>query len=410
MIFFIYNLIVLILVPVLLTRLFFKSFNDKHYLKNIQNRLGFYKEKGCDQAVWFHAVSLGEVISSEGLINNIIKDHNIVLTVSTPTGYRQAKKIFNERVRVVYAPWDFYFFINNFINYFKPSALVIFETEIWPSMISLSSSKGLPIILSNARLSKESNDKYSRMSFFMKKIFQKITLILAQSKKHEDRFIKLGVNKNNIEKVGSLKFDIKLSHTENIKRDNNIIIAVSTHPGEEEIICNVFKDLMEYKSSLKCVLVPRHPERSENVSKIFTKNEINNVIQDSIPNTFNENEVTILKGIGFLNNLYKMANIAFIGGSLSKSYGGHNIIEASANQCPFIIGPHMKNFEDVVDQYIRQSGCIQLKDASELYDAFIRLLNNDELKVNMIDNSLKVFENNQGSLEKQYNYINKLLN
>ena len=83
----------------------------------------------------------------------------------------------------------------------------------------------------------------------MKKIFQKITLILAQSKKHEDRFIKLGVNKNNIEKVGSLKFDIKLSHTENIKRDTNIIIAVSTHPGEEEIICNVFKDLMEYKSS-----------------------------------------------------------------------------------------------------------------------------------------------------------------
>ena len=161
---------------------------------------------------------------------------------------------------------------------------------------------------------------------------------------------------------------------------------------------------------MKCVLVPRHPERSENVSKIFTKNGINNVIQDSIPNTFNENEVTILRGIGFLNNLYKMASIAFIGGSLFKSYGGHNIIEASVNQCPFIIGPHMKNFEDVVDQYIRQSGCIQLKDASELYDAFIRLLNDDELKINMVDNSLKVFEKNQGSLEKQYNYINKLLN
>ena len=410
MIFFIYNLIVLILLPALLIRVIFKSFKDVDYLKNITNRIGLYKEKGFDGVVWFHAVSLGEVIASEGLIKNIIKDHKLVLTVSTPTGFRQANKIFDDRVKVVYAPWDFYFFINNFINHFKPSALIIFETEIWPSMIHVSSSKGLPIILSNARLSKESNDKYSRMSFFMKKIFQKITLILAQSKKHEDRFIKLGVNKNNIEKVGSLKFDIKLSHTLNIKRDNNIIVAVSTHPGEEEIICNVFKDLMEYKSSLKCVLVPRHPERSENVSKIFTKNEINNVIQDSIPSTFNENEVTILKGIGFLNNLYKMANIAFIGGSLSKSYGGHNIIEASANQCPFIIGPHMKNFEDVVDQYIRQSACIQLKDASELYDAFIRLLNDDELKINMIDNSLKVFEKNQGSLEKQYNYINKLLN
>ncbi len=203
MIFFIYNLIVLIFLPVLIIRLFLKSFNDKDYLKNISNRLGFYKEKGFEQVVWFHAVSLGEVISSERLINNITKEHNIVLTVSTPTGFRQANKIFDEKVIVVYAPWDFYVFIKRFINHFKPIALVIFETEIWPSMISLSSSKGLPIILSNARLSKESNDRYMRMNFFMKAIFHKITLVLAQSSKHVDRFIELGVENNNVKEVGS---------------------------------------------------------------------------------------------------------------------------------------------------------------------------------------------------------------
>jgi len=167
---------------------------------------------------------------------------------------------------------------------------------------------------------------------------------------------------------------------------------------------------MEYESSLKCVLVPRHPERSENVRKIFTENKINSVIKEGIPDTFNTNEVTIIKGIGFLNSLYRMASIAFIGGSLSKSYGGHNIIEASANKCPFIVGPYMKNFEDIVDQYIHHNGCVQLKDSTELYDAFLKLLNDDELKTNMVNNSLKVFEGNQGSLEKQYNYINKLLN
>ena len=396
--------------PALLIRVLFKSFKDIDYLKNITNRLGSYKEKGFDGVVWFHAVSLGEVIASESLIHNIIKDHKLVLTVSTPTGFRQANKIFDDRVKVVYAPWDFYFFINNFINHFKPSALIIFETEIWPSMISLSSSKGLPIILSNARLSKESNDRYMRMNFFMKAIFQKITLVLAQSSKHVDRFIKLGVDNKNVKKVGSLKFDIKLSNIQNIERDKNIIIAVSTHPGEEEIICNVFKDLMEYESSLKCVLVPRHPERSENVRKIFTENKINSVIKDVIPDTFNANEVTIIEGIGFLNSLYRMASIAFIGGSLLKPYGGHNIIEASVNKCPFIVGPYMKNFEDIVDQYIHHNGCVQLKDSAELYDAFLKLLNDDELKTNMVNNSLKVFEGNQGSLEKQYNYINKLLN
>ena len=412
MIFFIYNLIVLILLPALLIRVLFKSFKDIDYLKNITNRLGFYKEKGFDGVVWFHAVSLGEVIASESLIHNIIKDHKLVLTVSTPTGLRQANKIFDDRVKVVYAPWDFYFFINNFINHFKPSALIIFETEIWPSMIHVSSSKGLPIILCNARLSKESHDKYLHMNFFMREIFQKITLVLAQSSKHVDRFITLGVNNNNIKKVGSLKFDAKiLSDTsENIERDKNIIIAVSTHPGEEEIICNVYRDLINLYGSLKLVLVPRHPERSESVSEVFTENKVKNVIHEGMPNIFNENEVTIIKGIGFLNTLYKMANISFIGGSLLKDYGSHNIIEASANRCPFIVGPYMKNFEDIMNQYIHHNGCIQLNDSSELYDSFVTLLNDNELKQNMVDNSSKVFEDNKGSLEKQYNYINKILN
>ena len=146
------------------------------------------------------------------------------------------------------------------------------------------------------------------------------------------------------------------------------------------------------------------------MSEVFTENKIKNVIHEGMPNIFNENEVTIIKGIGFLNTLYKMANISFIGGSLLKDYGGHNIIEASANRCPFIVGPYMKNFEDIMNQYIHHNGCIQLNDSSELYDSFVTLLNDNELKQNMVDNSSKVFEDNKGSLEKQYNYINKILN
>ena len=411
MIFFLYNLIILILLPLIFVRLLLRSLKDADYRKNLMHRIGVYGSLNNKNSVWFHAVSLGEVISSENLINKILDKNKVILSVSTPTGFRQAKKIFKNRLEVVYAPWDFYFFVNNFIRNFKPKALIIFETEIWPSMIKNSSALGLPIILANARLSKDSNDKYFQMKFFLKNVLNKFTLILAQSKNHVDRFHKLGVNLDKIKEVGSLKFD-KNENQENfelIHKDKSLIIATSTHEGEEEIICKVFSRLMEKKASLRSVLIPRHPERSESLSKMLTKKGIKNIVVNRIPETFKNGEITIIKGIGFLNNLYSMANVAFIGGSLLKEYGGHNIIEASSNKCSFIVGPYMKNFEDIMEQYINNKACIQIKHASELYDALYKLISDDDFRENMVDNGIKLIENNKGSLEKQYNYIKTYL-
>ena len=411
MIFFLYNLIILILLPLIFVRLLLKSIKDSDYRKNLHHRLGIYKNSTDKGLVWFHAVSLGEVISSENLINKILEKDKVILSVSTPTGLRQAQKIFNSRLQVVYAPWDFYLFVNNFLKNFKPKALIIFETEIWPSMIKNSSASGLTVILANARLSKDSNEKYFRMNFFIKDVLDKITLILAQSKNHVKRFNKLGADQNIIKEVGSLKFDIKENAIDigSIDADKNFIIATSTHEGEEEIICEVFKDLMDKNNSLRLALIPRHPERSESIGKMLNKKGIKNSVFNQIPETFKIGEITIIKGIGFLNKLYSMAEVAFIGGSLLKEYGGHNIIEASANKCSFIVGPFMKNFEDIMEQYITYGACIQLKKPIELSDAFEKLMHDDDFRKNMIDKGTKLIENNKGSLEKQYNYISKYL-
>ncbi len=411
MIFFLYNLIILILLPLIFVRLLLKSIKDTDYRKNLHHRLGIYKNPTDEDLVWFHAVSLGEVISSENLINKILEKDKVILSVSTPTGLRQAQKIFNNRLQVVYAPWDFYLFVNNFLKNFKPKALIIFETEIWPSMIKNSSAYGLTVILANARLSKDSNEKYFRMNFFIKDVLDKITLILAQSKNHVKRFNKLGADKKIIKEVGSLKFDIKENVTDigPIDAVKNFIIATSTHEGEEEIICKVFKDLMDKNNSLRLALIPRHPERSESIGKMLNKKGIKNSVFNQIPETFKIGEITIIKGIGFLNKLYSMAEVAFIGGSLLKEYGGHNIIEASANKCSFIVGPFMKNFEDIMEQYITYGACIQLKNPIELSDAFEKLMHDDDFRKNMIDKGTKLIENNKGSLEKQYNYISKYL-
>ncbi|MDA7857344.1 hypothetical protein N9B16_02615 [Gammaproteobacteria bacterium] len=146
------------MIPILIIRILFRSFNDKDYRSNFLNRFGIYNSK-TNNSVWFHAVSLGEVISSAKIVNEILENHDVVLSVSTPTGLREANKIFGSRLKVVYAPWDFILFTSGFFRSFNPKALILFETEIWPSMISIAHSKNIPIILSNARMSEKSYKK-----------------------------------------------------------------------------------------------------------------------------------------------------------------------------------------------------------------------------------------------------------
>ena len=410
--FFLYNFILILLLPLIISRLIIRSLKDRDYIKNISNRFGIYKNETESNPVWFHAVSLGEVISSETLIKKILNDNKVVLSVSTPTGYRQAKKIFGNSLQIVYAPWDIYFFVKNFLKKFNPKALIIFETEIWPSMIKASSAKKIPIFLTNARLSQESNSKYSNIKFFVKEVVELFTLVLAQTNKHYDRFVSLGIDKDKIKIVGSIKFDKdnKIEKKESSVRDPNLIIATSTHPGEEEIISKVFKKLASIDNSLKFVLVPRHPERADSIGTIFKNEGSDCMILEDIPSSFDSNKIFILKGIGFLDTLYKSASLAFVGGSMLKDYGGHNIIEASANGCPFIVGPYMKNFEDVISLFLEEEACIQIENSDELYDSCKKLIFDEELRQNMVDNAYKVVENNRGSMEKQYNYLKEYLN
>ena len=409
---FFYNCLVLILLPFMVIRIFLKSIKDKDYVKNLENRFGIYTEEPKKNPVWFHAVSLGEVISSQSLVNKILKKDNIILSVSTPTGLREAKKIYQDKLQIVYAPWDFVLFVDRFLNYFNPKALILFETEIWPIFINSSSKRNLPIILSNARLSESSYKRYKSLRLFIKYILGKFSIILVQSKKHADRFKGIGANKDVIHEVGSVKFD-SVMRGDKPQIVNNMgadfILATSTHEGEDEIIIDSFTELRKELSNIKMVIVPRHPERSPSISDILNKNKIKNAIYKDLPKAFNENEVIVIGQTGLLNELYLMAKVSFIGGSLKSKYGGHNIIEAASNMCSFIVGPYMRNFEDVLDLFISEDACIKLNHPNELSLAFKELLDNDVLRKTMIDKALKVINENKGSTEKQFEYIQNIL-
>ncbi len=410
---FFYNCIVLILLPILITRLIFKNLQDKDYLKNFTNRLGFYKIKSYQNTIWFHAVSLGEVISSQKIIKKLLKDNKVILSVSTPTGLREAKRIYGQNLLVVYAPWDFSIFVKSFLNKFRPKALILFETEIWPSMIHACWKNNIPVILSNARLSESSYKKYEFISVFINSTLNKLSLILVQSHEHASRFKALGINSDIIFKVGSTKFDLESDNefeTSDINLCHDFILAASTHKGEDELIISSYLKLKEEFKDLKLVLVPRHPERANTIKGMLERKNMDSEISSDIKFNLNKHDVVVINATGLLNILYKRAKVSFIGGSLFSKYGGHNIIEPAFNKSPFIVGPHMKNFEDVLSLFLKKDACIQLKSPLQLYDAFKKLLNNDELRTHMIDNAIRVVSENKGSSNQQYKYIKHLIN
>ena len=410
---FFYNCIILILLPILITRLIFKNLQDKDYLKNFTNRLGFYKIKSYQNTIWFHAVSLGEVISSQKIVKKLLKDNKVILSVSTPTGLREAKKIYGQNLLVVYAPWDFSIFVKSFLNKFRPKALILFETEIWPSMIHACWKNNIPVILSNARLSESSYKKYEFISVFINSTLNKLSLILVQSHEHASRFKALGINNDIIFKVGSTKFDLESENkfeTSDINLCHDFILAASTHKGEDELIISSYLKLKEEFKDLKLVLVPRHPERANTIKDILKRKNMDSEISSDIKFNLNKHDVVVINATGLLNILYKRAKVSFIGGSLFSKYGGHNIIEPAFNKSPFIVGPHMKNFEDVLSLFLKKDACIQLKSPEQLHDALKKLLNNDELRTHMIDNAIRVVSENKGSSNQQYKYIKHLIN
>ena len=410
---FFYNCIILILLPILIIRLIFKNLQDKDYLKNFSNRLGFYKIKSYQNTIWFHAVSLGEVISSQKIVKKLLEDNKVILSVSTPTGLREAKKIYGQNLLVVYAPWDFSIFVKSFLNKFRPKALILFETEIWPSMIHACWKNNIPVILSNARLSESSYKKYEFISVFINSTLNKLSLVLAQSHEHASRFKALGINNDIIFKVGSTKFDLESDNefeTSDINLCHDFILAASTHKGEDELIISSYLKLKEEFKDLKLVLVPRHSERANTIKDILKSKNMNSVISSDVKFNLNKHDVIVINATGLLNILYKRAKVSFIGGSLFSKYGGHNIIEPAFNKSPFIVGPHMKNFEDVLSLFLKKDACIQLKSPVQLYDAYKKLLNNDELRTHMIDNAMRVVSENKGSSNQQFKYIKHLIN
>ena len=397
--------------PFMVGRILLKSMKDSDYKKHFLNRFGIYENAhNLKDIVWFHAVSLGEVISSKKIVKTIAKENNVVLSVTTPTGLREAKKIFGLDIEIVYAPWDLKCFISNYFKTYEPKSLILFETEIWPNMITQSFKNKIPIILSNGRMSDSSYKRYKKFNFLSNKVFQKISHAFVQSEAHKERFNLLGIDNHKISNTGSVKFDVEIN--QNPLRNiigNKILLAARTHKKEDEIVIKSYIQLLEENEDLKLIIVPRHPDRAELIQSLLDNLKLDSTLCKEIPQDFSNNNVYVIKATGLLKKLYSIATLSYVGGSLFKEYGGHNIIEPASQRCPFIVGPFMKNFLDIVNDFKNHDACIQIQNEKELFNAFQTLLSDDELRDDMSTRAAEVCLRSQGSLQEQCNTILKII-
>ena len=399
----IYNFFILIFIPIFVLRIIFKSTVDSGYRKFFFNRFGFSLEGfpvNKKKVIWFHSVSLGEVIGSQGLIKKLSQNFNIVLTTSTPTGLRKAKDIYSKNIVIHYAPWDLIFIIKRFINFYKPHAILVFETELWPNMISMAYKKNIPFYLMNGRLSEKSYQRYALYSWLFREVFQRISFLFVQTSTHKERFLKLGIKEDQIEIAGSVKFDITRKDIQP-KNVGKFILAASTHPGEEEKLLKAY-DNFSAKKNFKLFICPRHEERAEGILQKAISMGFKAILFSELAE--DPHEVCIINSTGFLSDFYASASMAFVGGSLV-ARGGHNIIEPAVLGAPIIVGSYTFNFEDIVKEFLNNQACIRVSNQAQLLDAIEFFARDKEAAGKYALRAKEVVEKNKGSTEVQASYI-----
>jgi len=378
-----------------------------------------------NRPVWVHALSVGEVLSSIELVKGLkagLNCRNIVFSVSTKTGFEIANKLLKEHVdSIFYFPYDLLISVKHIAKQVDPCLVLIVESDIWPNFLFEMERRKVPVILVNARLSERSLSGYSKVLFFSKRLFSFFTKICVQSGEDALRFSFLGVPSNKIIITGNIKFDQKhdlIPETEiekfkrimHIKPHQKILLAGSTHKGEEEIICDAVARVKKRFPGLFLIIAPRNPKRAGSVCRICKSaglfavimSDIENIGSDAGPKA--EIDAIIVDKIGVLRRLYALADIAFIGGSLVKS-GGHNPLEPAAYSKPVMFGHDMSDFRDIAHLLVESGGAVCVEDAESIYTVISKLLTDDRKAGEMGNRALKVFNANKGAVEKTLNAV-----
>ena len=369
---------------------------------------------GGKPVIWLHAVSVGEIIAARPLLKALrsrYHDHAIVVSNTTETGRRTASA-FQEIDSCIYFPYDFLPSVWQQLNCVKPEIIIIMETEIWPNFTREAARRGIPLILANGRISDRSFPRYLTFRWFFRPALSCFSVICMQSDAGQERIVAIGADHNRTRVTGNLKNDIPtrqagederrlLRARYSIPDDCCVLTAGSTRDGEEQYLVSAYKELCVDFSSLFLVLVPRHPERSGEVSALLDNEGLCHMRRSALSadELLQAGEVLLVDTVGEMIDLYALADIAYVGGSLVP-LGGHNLLEPASVGVPSVFGPYMANFREIETMVLRYGAGIQVHNPVELTQSCRALITSSELRGVLGQNGLKLMRDNGGATER----------
>lgn len=399
---FIYKILSTILFIILLPLYALIRVLKKKYLYGWKEKLGIFNKPDLDgKIIMFHGVSVGEIIALENLIKKtkeIFPNYKIVVTTGTKTGQDIAKKKYDGIADfITYFPYDIEPCVKSFLEKINPDLILIAETELWPTFAYDCKQKNIPLFIINGRISDSTFKSYCMLKGFFKQIFKNYTEILTQSEDDRQKFITVGASADKTHVMKNLKFDVKRKDVDVNLGNYRIIIAGSTHKGEDEIVLNTFQKLKSEFSDIKLLLAPRHLTRLDEVKNLVEKTGLK-YGQRSQNAHFDNNEIIILDTMGELGKMYGICNFAFIGGSFNKT-GGHNPLEAVVYNKPAISGPSIHNFKDIYSILSKSSAGKVVKTPDELTSYMYKLLADNNFYNSACKDCEEVFQSQQGALD-----------
>ena len=372
---FLYTALLFIALPFVPIRLLWRGIKQPEYLKHWNERFGFYttpaNKNAENKIIWLHCVSVGETRAAVPLIEALkmrYPNHQILLTHTTPTGRQTSEQLFGENVQRVYLPYDVPFAVNHFLKHFKPSIGLLMETELWFNLIAVCKRAHVPLLLVNARLSEKSASGYAKLGSLVQAGLLNLSAIAAQTEMDAVRLQALGAR--NVAVTGNLKFDVKppvdtlakgMKLRQLFAEKRTVFLAASTREGEEALILDAIKDL-----DIVTVIVPRHPQRFDEVAAIIEKRNLKYMRRTNIEKPIgSDTKVVLGNTMGELFTYYAACDFTFIGGSLL-NYGGQNLIEACSVGKPVLIGPHTFNFAEATKGALKTGAAILVRSPLEL--------------------------------------------
>jgi 3-deoxy-D-manno-octulosonic-acid transferase len=357
-------------------------------------------------------------------IKKELPDSKVVLTTMTSTGNEAAKIHVPEADQILFVPIDHPLIIRKTIEKIQPGLLLIAETELWPNLLRSFGKRGIPVILFNGRISQKSFRRYLLFKFFFKECLKYISLFLMQTEEDRDRVAEIGVESKRTKVAGNLKFDQafpsftqkalgEMAESLGLHEEKKVLIAGSTHSGEEEILVSLYKGLKKIEPNLLLILAPRHLERLEEVERILRKEAISWLRKTSFPvgpgrSDQESPQVILLDTMGELMSIYSLGTLVFVGGSLVR-IGGHNPLEPLFFRKCVLFGPYMFNFLEISSCLIETGGAIQVSGGEELFSQLKRLLSDERAREELGEKGYQFLRKHQGSTERMFQEIRPFL-